>query len=189
VNKKNFLANLSRQNKLEVHANRAVRAQNARTVERLVKDKYKLDDHVLDAAQKLRENKDLNKKVMLLHAQTQQIQENRIKKQHAEIKEKTKFDAEERHLDMVAKKRDSDIADHHRRIAQRDAEIFNIYNRPEQITQLKLEMHKNQHVRDLTEAMEKKEDLRKMKWFKDKKDRSDSLLQDMVTKNEILKIY
>lgn len=50
VNKKNFLADLSRQNKLEVHANRAVRAQNARTVERLVKDKYKLDDHVLDAA-------------------------------------------------------------------------------------------------------------------------------------------
>ena len=52
-------------NKLDVHANTAGRAQNSRTVEGLVKDKYKLDDHVLHAANKLRDNKDGNKKVML----------------------------------------------------------------------------------------------------------------------------
>ena len=44
---------------------------------------------------------------------------------------------------MVAHKRDQDLAAHHRRIAERDAEIFEIFNRPEQITQAKLEMHKN----------------------------------------------
>lgn len=37
--------------------------------------------------------------------------------------------------------------------------------------------------------MGKKEELRKMKWFKDKKDRSDAILHDMVTRNEILKNY
>lgn len=50
-------------------------------------------------------------------------------------------------------------------------------------------MHKNQHISDLGDAMAKKEELRKMKWFKDKKDRSDQILHDMVTRNEILKIY
>ena len=37
--------------------------------------------------------------------------------------------------------------------------------------------------------MGKKEALRQMKWFKDKKDRSDAILHDTVTRNEILKIY
>jgi hypothetical protein len=37
--------------------------------------------------------------------------------------------------------------------------------------------------------MGKKEELRSMKWFKDKKDRSDALLNDMVTSNETLKMY
>lgn len=50
-------------------------------------------------------------------------------------------------------------------------------------------MHKNQHVSDLGDAMHQKEELRKMKWFKDKKDRSDALLMDMVTHNEVLKVY
>ena len=50
-------------------------------------------------------------------------------------------------------------------------------------------MHKNQHVSDLGDAMYQKEELRKMKWFKDKKDRSDALLMDMVTHNEVLKVY
>lgn len=50
-------------------------------------------------------------------------------------------------------------------------------------------MHRNQHIHDLGDAMAKKEELRKMKWFKDKKDRSDALLQDMVQHNETLKAY
>ena len=62
------------------------------------------------------------------------MQENQKKKRVDEIKEKIQFDKEEQYLDTVAQKRDQDLAAHHRRIAERDAEIFNIYNRPEQIT-------------------------------------------------------
>lgn len=87
----------------------------------------------------------------------------------------------------MANKRDRDLANHHKRIADRDAEIFNIFNRPEQITQAKLEMHRTQHINDLSDAMNKKEQLRQMKWFKDKKDRTDDMLHDMVTRNEIMK--
>lgn len=57
--------------------------------------------------------------------------DNRMKKQRDAMIERIQFEKEEAHLDMVAEKRDADIADHHRRIAERDAEIFNIYNRPE----------------------------------------------------------
>jgi hypothetical protein len=118
-------------NKFEVHANTAGRPQNSRTVEGLVKDKYKLDDHVLQAANRLRENKEENKKVMMRTIQVKQMQENQMKRRQDERKEKIQFDKEEQYLDMVAQKRDQDLANHHRRIAERDAEIFNIYNRPE----------------------------------------------------------
>ena len=71
---------MSVRNKFEVHANTAGRTQNSRTVEGLVKDKYKLDDHVLQAANRLRENKEENKKVMLRTIQVKQMQENQMQK-------------------------------------------------------------------------------------------------------------
>ena len=49
-------------------------------------------------------------------------------------------------------------------------------------------MHRTQHIHDLSDAMNKKEQLRQMKWFKDKKDRTDDMLHEMVVKNEITKL-
>lgn len=88
INKKNFLNDLSLQNKVEVHANRATRSNNTRTIEHLVKDKYRLDDHVLQSANRLQANKDENKKAMLFNAQVKQMNDNKAKKQQAAIKEK-----------------------------------------------------------------------------------------------------
>lgn len=115
------------------------------------------------------------------------MKENQTKRRNDNLKEKYLQYKEEAEQEAMANKRDRDLANHHKRIADRDAEIFNIFNRPEQITQAKLEMHRTQHINDLSDAMNKKEQLRQMKWFKDKKDRTDDMLHDMVTRNEIMK--
>lgn len=88
------------------------------------------------------------------------MKENRMKRHNDTVKEKQQFDKEEAELDAMANKRDRDLAEHHKRIADRDADIFNIFNRPEQLTQTKLEMHRTQHINDLSNAMNKKEQLR-----------------------------
>ena len=59
------------------------------------------------------------------------MKDNRIKRQNDNMREKHKFDREEAEQEAMANKRDQDLANHHKRIADRDAEIFNIFNRPE----------------------------------------------------------
>ena len=46
------------------------------------------------------------------------------------------------HLEKVYMKRDFDMAEHHRKIAERDKQIQDIYQSPKQITFSKYEMRK-----------------------------------------------
>jgi len=77
-------------------------------------------------------------------------------------------------------KRDFDIAEHHRRIAERDQQIYDIYNSPKQITHTKLEMHKTQHVNELNQAMGDKDFAKTTMYASDKMKRKAALLADMV---------
>ena len=123
TNKKNFLADLNLQNKIDVHSNRKNRNQHNHTTDAKVQLKYRHDDQVLGIANMLQDHKDKNKRSLLNNQLMHQMKDNRTKRQTDQIREKQKFDREEAEQEAMANKRDQDLANHHRRIADRDAEI------------------------------------------------------------------
>lgn len=153
---------------------------HAQTFDNDVKLKYKLDDYTLNKAINLRDNKEHNKKVLIQNAQMQQIKENSNRKMRDMIGENVKIAQEEQWRQMDANKRDYMIAEHHRKIAERDKEIFDKFSKPEQVTQAKLEMHRTQHIHQLSAAMSAKENDRINNWSKDKFDRTNAMMQDML---------
>lgn len=83
--------------------------------------------------------------------------------------------------------RELKLAQHHQKIAERDSQIFQIYNSPQQITFTKYEVNKNIHVGELNEALKRKEQQRIQNQAEDRAQKKLQMLNEMIMQNNVEK--
>lgn len=84
-------------------------------------------------------------------------------------------------------KRDFDVAEHHRRIAERDKQIYDTFASPEQVTMSKHEMHKTAHINSLSDVLLNREQNRTTNYANIQKNKKDMMLADTIQQNELIK--
>ena len=92
-------------------------------------------------------------KKQLINEQQCEIRDKIATKKDKDLKELKKNLDELDIIDRDFQIRELKIAQHHQKIAERDKEIFNIYNSPAQITHSKFEVNKNNHIGELNNIL------------------------------------